>query len=98
MIRVGLPEHLRNLARSGPEVELDLNGTLTLGAVLDALEARYPVLKGAIRDHRTRKRRAFVRYFACGQDLSHAPPEHPLPPAVVRGEEPLLVIGALAGG
>lgn len=98
MIRVGLPEHLRTLARVGAEVELAVTPPVTLGGALEALEARYPVLRGAIRDHGTGRRRAFVRYFACGQDLSLEPPEHPLPAAVVAGTEPLLVIGALAGG
>ncbi len=98
MIRVGLPEHLRTLARTGPEVTLALEGTATLGAALEALEVAYPVLRGAIRDHGTLKRRPFVRYFACGKDLSHEPATHLLPAEVVEGREPLLVIGALAGG
>ena len=98
MIRVGLPEHLRTLARTGPEVTLALEGAVTLGGALSALEAAYPVLRGAIRDHGTLKRRPFVRYFACGKDLSHEPPTHPLPAEVLAGREPLLVIGALAGG
>ncbi|HET7024925.1 MAG TPA: MoaD/ThiS family protein [Gemmatimonadales bacterium] len=98
MIRVELPHHLRTLAQVGVEVTLDVSGPVTQGSVLDALEARYPVLRGAIRDHGTRKRRAFLRFFACGRDLSHEPPDAPLPDAVVRGAEPYLVIGAIAGG
>lgn len=98
MIRVELPHHLRTLAQVGAEVTLDVGAPVTQGSVLDALEARYPVLRGAIRDHGTRKRRAFLRFFACGKDLSHEPPDAPLPDAVVRGVEPYLVIGAIAGG
>ncbi|MGB7212389.1 MAG: MoaD/ThiS family protein [Gemmatimonadales bacterium] len=98
MIRVELPHHLRTLAQVGAEVELEVGGLVTQGAVLDALETRYPVLRGAIRDHGTRKRRAFLRFFACGKDLSHEPPDAPLPDAVVQGVEPYLVIGAIAGG
>ena len=97
MIRVALPEHLRTLARIDGEVELEA-ASPTLGGVLDAIEARYPVLRGTIRDHATRKRRAFLRYFACEQDLSLEPPDFPLPGAVVRGEEPLLIVAAIAGG
>lgn len=98
MIRVTLPPHLRTLARVDGEVVLDVTGAVTLGAVLDALESDYPVLRGAIRDHNTKRRRAFVRFFACEEDLSHQPPDTPLPTAVVSGAEPLLVIGAMAGG
>ncbi len=98
MIRVELPVHLRTLAQVDREVELDVRGPATTHAVLDALEARYPMLRGTIRDHVTQQRRAFVRYFACGQDLSHAPADAPLPDAVARGVEPLLVVGAMAGG
>ena len=98
MIRVVLPAHLRTLARVGGEVTLDVEGPATLGAVLDALEARYPVLEGTMRDHVTRQRRAFVRFFACEQDLSHDPPDTPLPEAVASGAEPFLVVGAIAGG
>jgi hypothetical protein len=98
MIRVVLPFHLRNLARVDGEVQLEVGAPVTLGAVLDAMEARYPVLRGTIRDHGTLKRRAFVRYFACKEDLSFEPPETPLPDAVVAGEEPLLIVGAMAGG
>jgi molybdopterin synthase sulfur carrier subunit len=97
-IRVVLPFHLRNLARVEGEVRLDVAAPVTVRAVLDALEARYPVLRGTIRDHGTLKRRPFVRYFACKEDLSLDPPETPLPEAVVSGEEPFLIIGALAGG
>jgi len=98
MIRVVLPAHLRTLARVDGEVELAIEGQATLGAVLDALEGRHPVLRGAIRDHVTHKRRPFIRFFACAEDLSHEPPDAPLPDAVVRGAEPLLVVGAIAGG
>ena len=98
MIRVVLPTHLRTLARVNGEVELDVEGPATLRAVLDALEARYPMLHGTIRDHGTQRRRAFVRFFACEQDLSHASPDAPLPDAVATGSEPLLIVGAMAGG
>ena len=98
MIRVALPQHLQTLARVGAEVDVDVAGDATLGAVLDALESRYPVLRGTIRDQATFKRRAFVRFYACEEDLSHDPPETPLPDAVARGAEPFLIIGALAGG
>ena len=98
MIRVVLPAHLRTLARVDGEVQLDVERPATLRAVLDALEARYPVLRGTIRDHVTHQRRAFVRFFACGQDLSQEPPDAPLPGAVAMGAEPLLVVGAMAGG
>ena len=98
MIRVVLPAHLRNLARVDGEVALDLAAPVTLAAVLDELEARYPVLRGTMRDHVTRQRRAFVRFFACQQDLSHQPAEAPLPAAVASAAEPLLVVGAMAGG
>jgi hypothetical protein len=97
-IRVVLPYHLRNLAKVGSEVEFDVANPPTLGAVLDAIEAQYPVLRGAIRDHGTLKRRPFIRFFACKEDLSHEPPETPLPDAVISGEEPLMVVGAIAGG
>jgi molybdopterin synthase sulfur carrier subunit len=101
-IRVGLPAHLRTLAGVSGEVALEVpadgRATVTLGAALDALEATYPVLRGAIRDYGTGRRRAFVRYFACQEDLSHEPPETPLPRPVLTGTEPLLVIGAIAGG
>jgi hypothetical protein len=98
MIRVVLPAHLRTLARVEGEVQLEVSGPITQHSVLDALEARYPVLRGAIRDHVTRQRRAFLRFFACEQDLSHEPPDAPLPQAVAAGAEPFLVIGAIAGG
>jgi molybdopterin converting factor small subunit len=98
MIRVVLPAHLRTLARVDHEVTLDVKGRITLGSVLDALEDRYPVLRGTIRDHVTLKRRPFVRYYACEEDLSHEPPDTPLVPAVVSGAEPLLVVGAMSGG
>jgi len=98
MIRVVLPAHLRTLARVNGEVQLESSALITLGSVLDELEARYPVLRGSIRDHVTLRRRPFVRFFACEEDLSHEPPETALPQAVVSGSEPLLIIGALAGG
>jgi hypothetical protein len=98
MIRVALPQHLQTLARVGAEVEVQVPGPVTQRAVLDALESRYPVLRGTIRDQATFKRRAFVRFYACEEDLSHDPPDSPLPDAVVRGVEPFLIIGALAGG
>ncbi len=98
MIRIVLPFHLRTLARVEDEVTLDVPGPVTLGSVLDALEARHPVLRGTIRDHETLRRRAFVRFFACKEDLSLDPPETPLPAAVVAGEEPFLIVGAMAGG
>lgn len=98
MIRVVLPHHLRTLARVGKEVELQVDGPTTLSAVLDALETRYPMLRGTIRDHVTQQRRAFIRFFACGQDLSHEPPDALLPDAVAQGAEPLRVVGAIAGG
>jgi molybdopterin synthase sulfur carrier subunit len=97
-IRVELPAHLRTLARVGSEVPVQVDGPVTQRTVLDALEAAYPVLRGTIRDHGTLKRRAFLRYFACEQDLSHDPPDAPLPDPVARGAEPFLIIGALAGG
>ena len=98
MIRVVLPAHLRTLARVDGEVRLDVAGPVTQRAVLDALEARYPMLCGTMRDHVTQKRRAFVRFFACEEDLSHELPDAPLPDAVVTGAEPFLVVGAMAGG
>ena len=98
MIRVVLPHHLRTLARVGKEVELQVEGVVTLSAVLDALETRYPMLRGTIRDHATKQRRPFIRFFACGQDLSHEPADAPLPDAVAMGVEPLWVVGAVAGG
>jgi sulfur-carrier protein len=98
MIRVALPAHLRTLARVDGEVALEVEGQATQDTVLDALEARYPMLRGTMRDHLTHQRRPFVRFFACQQDLSHDPPDTPLPDAVARGTEPFLVIGAMAGG
>jgi sulfur-carrier protein len=98
MIRVVLPQHLRTLARVGEEVEVDVNGDVTTAAILDALEASYPVLRGTIRDHVTHRRRPFVRFFACEQDFSLDPPDVVLPDAIATGAEPFLVIGAMAGG
>ena len=98
MIRVQIPFHLRNLARMDGEVELAISAPVTIRAVLDELEARYPVLRGTIRDHGTLKRRPFVRFFACKEDLSLEPPETPLPDEVVSGAEPFLIVGAMAGG
>ena len=98
MIRVVIPYHLRTLAGTGAEVSLAVTEPVTLGAVLDALEAQYPVLRGTIRDHATQERRPFLRFFACMEDLSHEPPDTTLPVAVATGEEPFYVIGAIAGG
>jgi len=98
MIRVILPPHLRTLAHVSGEVLLDVEGQATQRSVLDALEGSYPMLRGTIRDHVTQERRPFLRFFACSEDLSHEPPDTPLPDAVVSGDEPLLVIGAIAGG
>jgi hypothetical protein len=98
MIRVVLPQHLRTLAHISGEVRLDVAEPVTQRSVLDALEARYPMLQGTIRDHVTQKRRAFLRFFACEEDLSHESPDTPLPAAVVSGTEPFLIIGAIAGG
>ena len=98
MIRIELPAHLRTLAQVGDVVEIDVAGPATIGAVLDALEARHPVLRGTIRDHVTHQRRPFVRFFACEEDFSHEPAETPLPRAVELGREPFLVVGAMAGG
>jgi molybdopterin synthase sulfur carrier subunit len=98
MIRVVLPAHLRTLARVSGEVTMDIEGQVTPRAVLDALEARYPMLRGTIRDHVTCKRRPFIRFFACEQDLSHDSPDVPLPEAVAAGAEPFLIVGAMAGG
>src|SRR5438046_4615360 len=98
MIRVELPQHLRTLAHVGREVELEIEGPATQRAVLDALEARYPMLRGTIREHDTLKRRAFLRFFACEEDLSHESPDAPLPDTVASGKEPFLIVGAIAGG
>lgn len=98
-VRVALPAHLRNLARIGEsEVSLEVPSPVTIDAVLDALEERFPMLRGTIRDHATRKRRAFLRFFACMEDLSNDPTDRPLPAAVAAGAEPLLIVGAIAGG
>jgi sulfur-carrier protein len=98
MIRVVLPQHLRTLASVGSEVQLEVEGQVTQRSVLDTLEARYPMLCGTIRDHVTKQRRPFLRFFACEKDLSHDAPDTPLPDAVVSGKEPFLIIGAIAGG
>jgi hypothetical protein len=98
MIRVVLPYHLRTLARVDGEVTVDVQGQVTPGAIVDALEARYPTLRGTIRHHVTKQRRPFVRYFACGEDISHESPDTPVPEAVAKGDEPFLVVGAVAGG
>lgn len=98
MIRVVLPHHLRTLARVGDEVELDLNGSATVRSILDALESRYPMLRGTIRDHATQKRRPMVRFFVCGEDVSHDPADTALPEAIVKGAEPFIIMGAIAGG
>jgi hypothetical protein len=98
MIRVALPFHLRTLARVDGDVTLAVDGPVTQGSILDALEARYPMLRGTIRDHATRQRRALVRFFACNTDVTHDPPDRPLPEAVVRGTEPFRIVGAIAGG
>jgi sulfur-carrier protein len=97
-IRVILPQHLRTLAHAGAEVAIAVDPPVTIRSVLDALEAKYPMLRGTIRDHTTRERRAFLRFFACEEDLSHESPDRPLPEEVVNGKEPFLVIGAIAGG
>jgi sulfur-carrier protein len=97
-IRVELPQHLRTLAHVGHEVEIPVDGPVTQRSVLDAVEDRYPMLKGAIRDHVTKQRRAFLRFFACQEDLTHEPPDAPLPEAVASGKEPFIVLGAIAGG
>ena len=98
MIRVVLPFHLRNLAQVGGELTLEVNAPVTQRSLLDALETRYPMLRGTIRDHVTKERRPFLRFFACEQDLTHEPPDTPLPDAVVSGTEPFIVLGAIAGG
>ena len=98
MIRVVLPHHLRTLARVGDEIELDVDSHATQRSVLDALEAKYPMLRGTIRDHGTRERRSLVRFFACGEDVSHEPPDAPLPDAIATGAEPFFIMGAIAGG
>ena len=98
MVRVILPQHLRTLAKVDGEVSLEVDGSVTQQRVLDVLEARYPVLRGTIRDHVTKRRRPFIRFFACEQDMSHEPPDVPLPESVAKGAEPLLIVGAMAGG
>lgn len=98
MIRVVLPHHLRTLARVGDEVQLEPNGAASVQSVLDALEAKYPMLRGTIRDHGTLKRRPMVRFFVCGEDVSHDPPDSPLPDEIARGAEPFFIMGAIAGG
>ena len=98
MIRVVLPAHLRTLARIEGEVEIEIGGPVTQRAVLDAIEERYPMLRGTIRDHGTLRRRPFIRFFACQEDLSHEPADAPLPDAIAKGEEPYLIVGAMAGG
>lgn len=98
MIRIVLPHHLRTLARVGDEVHVDFNGSATVHAVLDALEAKYPMLRGTMRDHVTQQRRPLVRFFACGEDISHEPPDSPLPDAIAKGAEPFFIMGAIAGG
>jgi sulfur-carrier protein len=98
VIRVELPQHLRTLAHVGREVQLEVEGPVTQRSVLDALEARYPMLRGTIRDQVTQQRRAFLRFFACEEDFSHEPPDSPLPDAVASGKEPFLIVGAIAGG
>jgi predicted metal-dependent hydrolase len=98
MIRLMIPTHLSRLANSGRHIELEVNQPVTLNAVLDALEAHYPMLRGTLRDHQTKQRRPFIRFFALGQDLSNEPPDTPLPDEITQGAQPLLVIGAMAGG
>jgi molybdopterin synthase sulfur carrier subunit len=98
MIRVVLPHHLRTLARVGDEVDVDLNGSATVSGIIDAIEAKYPMLRGTIRDHETKKRRPLVRFFACGEDISHDAPDSKLPDAIANGTEPFFIMGAIAGG
>lgn len=98
MIRVVLPHHLRTLAKVGDEVQVNVNGSATVKSLLDALESTYPVLRGTIRDHGTLKRRPLVRFFVCGEDISHEPPDTPLPDPIAKGAEPFFVMGAIAGG
>ena len=98
MIRVVLPHHLRTLAKVGDEVHVDLNGSATVRAIIDAIEEKYPMLRGTIRDHATQKRRPLVRFFACGEDISHDPLDNPLPDAIAKGTEPFFIMGAIAGG
>ena len=98
MIRIVLPHHLRTLAKVGDEVHVDVNGAVTAHAVIGALEDKYPMLRGTIRDHESQKRRPMVRFFACGEDISHEPQDAPLPDAIVKGTEPFFIMGAIAGG
>jgi molybdopterin synthase sulfur carrier subunit len=98
MVRIILPQHLRTLSQTGPEVQIEVRGPVTLRAVLDAIEAQYPMLRGTIRDHGSQQRRPFLRFFACGEDLSHESPDTALPEAVASGAEPFLIVGAIAGG
>jgi sulfur-carrier protein len=98
MIRIVLPHHLRTLAKVQDEVHVDLNGSATVKTILDALEGKYPMLRGTMRDHVTKQRRPLVRFFACGEDMSHEPPETPLPDQIASGAEPFFIIGAIAGG
>jgi molybdopterin synthase sulfur carrier subunit len=98
MIRVALPFHLRTLARVGEEIEVEASGAVTLGGLIDAIEAKYPALRGAIRDYSTRERRPFLRFFASNEDISHQPLDALLPDAIAKGDEPLLIVGAIAGG
>ena len=98
MIRVILPHHLRTLARVGDEVQIQPNGSASVQSILDALEVKYPMLRGTIRDHVTQQRRPLVRFFACGEDISHDPPDTPLPDQIAKGSEPFFIMGAIAGG
>jgi hypothetical protein len=98
LIRVVLPYHLRNLAKLSAEVQLNITGDITINKVLTELEAQYPMLAGTIRDHTTKQRRAFLRYYVCGEDLSLEPPDTPLPPQIISGQEPFIVLGSIAGG
>jgi len=98
MIRVVLPHHLRTLAHFGEEIQIDLNGSATVRAIIDAIEEKYPMLRGTIRDHETQKRRPLVRFFACGEDISHDPLDTPLPDSIAKGTEPFFIMGAIAGG
>jgi sulfur-carrier protein len=98
MIRVVLPHHLRTLAHVGNEIHVDLNDSATVRAIIDAIEEKYPVLRGTIRDHETKKRRPLVRFFACGEDISHESPDTPLPDPIAKGTEPFFIMGAIAGG
>jgi sulfur-carrier protein len=98
MIQVIIPHHLRTLAKVSDELQVELNGAATIGGVIDAIEKKYPMLRGTIRNHGTQERRALVRFFACGEDVSHEPVNTPLPVAIVKGEEPFIILGAIAGG